>query len=261
MLLAGAVCISLVALWSGQVIPPQPTGLSVHAHLEPSLTSRSAHPLYDNLFMRVLPDQEARAYFVARGLPDAAVLDRYALPENEARVRARLGPGSETLAFPMWEPAALTAPELLSARRWIAARGTSTHIGWLVQHPFDRLDEIARASFLILSPPGLGYYMPDGYQADGIPLSQNAGVLLLLAIAFPVSLRRFRRSGLVGLGACLVLAGVAGATASYFGDAAEIQRHCYGPGQLVVLGLAVGLVGWVETGVTRGRGERGEPTP
>ncbi len=258
-LLSVAVCVSLVALWSSHVIPPQPTGLSVHASLEPPLTARSAHPLYDNLFMRVLPDPEARSYFLARGLPDVAALDRYAVPIDEAGLRARLGPESEALTFPLWEPAALTDPELADARAWLAARGTSTYVGWLFQHPLDRFDELARASFLILAPNDLAYYMPDGFPRDGISLAGNAGVVLLLVIGFPVFLTRFRGSGFVGLGACLVLGGVAGATASYLGDAAEIQRHCYGPGQLVILGLAVGFLGWVEAGGTRGQGRRGEP--
>ena len=77
-------------------------------------------------------------------------------------------------------------------------------------------------------------------------LTQKHAFLLVLVIAAPALLWRPRAAPLRGLALCLLASGLFGVAAAYYGDAAEVSRHCYGPGQQVVLALFVALLAWVD---------------
>jgi predicted MFS family arabinose efflux permease len=66
--------------------------------------------------------------------------------------------------------------------------------------------------------------------------------LLALLLATPWLLRGQRADALSGLALCMIASGLAGVVASYYGDAVELSRHCYGAGQQVVLGMFLALV-------------------
>ena len=44
----------------------------------------------------------------------------------------------------------------------------------------------------------------------------------------------------------IVLSAIAAAGASYFGDAFEVGRHCYGAGQQLLLGVYIAVVAWLD---------------
>lgn len=86
-------------------------------------------------------------------------------------------------------------------------------------------------------------YMPRGWHR-GVTreVTTSEAVLLALLIAAPWLLRRPRSHPLTGVAFVLVASGVVGAFAAFYGDAIEIARHCYGPGQQIVLGLFLAVV-------------------
>jgi hypothetical protein len=120
--------------------------------------------------------------------------------------------------------------------------------------------EVIRFRWSILDP-GLRVYMPKHWSATK-PLPQkltlHRNVLLLLVLASPALFRRPRVDPLCGLALCIVVSGVVGSFAAYYGDAIELVRHCYGCGQQVVFGLVLGLLAYLDR---RGRGERHPPQP
>jgi hypothetical protein len=133
-----------------------------------------------------------------------------------------------------------------------------------MRHPIDRTIELVKARWITLSP-GLGTYMPGGWirRASVVrTLTLNRTVLLLLVLASPWLLRRPRADAMCGLALCIVVSGTVGVAAAYYGDAAEVARHCYGAGQQVVLGLFLALIAWADR-VTwpRPRGARNAGSP
>jgi hypothetical protein len=104
--------------------------------------------------------------------------------------------------------------------------------------------------------------MPAGWNPRGSlvrRLTVNRTVLLVLLFAAPLLLRRPRADAGRGLVLCVIVSGLVGVVASYYGDAAEVSRHCYGAGQQVVLGLFLAPVLWldrVERPRWLGRGRR-----
>jgi hypothetical protein len=78
--------------------------------------------------------------------------------------------------------------------------------------------------------------------------------LLVLLLVAPLLLRKPRADARCGLVLCMIVSGVVGVAASYYGDAAEVSRHCYGAGQQVVLGLFLALVVWLDRVALPGRG-------
>ena len=189
------------------------------------LTARAAYPLVNNILVRVLPDPEARAYFEDRGL-EMQELEPYASPPHIEAYLASHQPGS-------------------TSHHWIASHGSLTFLTFLIRHPLQRIGELAADGWTVLAPD-LHAYMPDGWsrRAFGHPvlawfrgLTASRGAIIVIGIlALSLGLLRLRTDPMRQLGYCIVISGIVGGVASYYGDAIELPRHCYGAGQQVVTG-------------------------
>lgn len=217
-----------VALWSTRVVPEP---LPFQRSWAVPLTSRAGYPLIDNILIRVMHDD--RAWLAERGAP-LDVLAPFADPEPRA------------------DKLVQRAPELAAAQAWLVDDGAATYLRWLARHPLDRLGELVGARWTVLA----GAYastMPVGWVAHDAAhpavdllrrLTTARWLLLALIAASPLLLRRPRADPLAGIALCLVASGAVAAAASYYGDAVELARHCYGAGQQIVLGLFLaGLAG------------------
>jgi hypothetical protein len=150
-------------------------------------------------------------------------------------------------------------PEHRPVQDWLVDHGSSTYMRWLVQHPLDRVLELVAARWTALSGP-TSRYMPGGWTPHGSlvrRLTLNRTLLLVLLFVAPLLLRKPRVDARLGIVLCMIASGVVGVAASYYGDAAEVSRHCYGAGQQIVLGLFLALVVWLDRVVLPGR--RGRP--
>jgi len=226
-----------VALWSSRVPPTMPNGVSYQQGWDPIVTPRAVWPTIDNIFRRVLPDDEARAYFVDHGMPMG--------PDLMAFAGHRAGDLDGRF---------LRGPEMEVARHWIARHGTRVYLRWLVRHPIARADELVGHLWDVLAPRDFSAYMPPGWRrADpGHPvrdlirgLTESEGVVLVLLLLAPALLRRPRAHPLAGVALCAIASGAIGAAAAYYGDAQELIRHTWGAGQQIVLGLALALLAWL----------------
>jgi hypothetical protein len=187
----------------------------------PRFTPRAAYPMVHNVLWRVYPDE------------------RDALPAGLAPFAVRRSERIEQLVR--------ADPEARPLQDWLIDHGSAVYMRWLVRHPVDRVRELI-ASRWTLIVPHVQAYMPGGWEpgAGLRALTANHWLLLLLVIAGPWLLWRPRTDPLRGVALCVVISGVAGVAASYYGDATEIPRHCYGAGQQVVLGLFVALVAAID---------------
>ncbi|MDA0302140.1 MAG: hypothetical protein O2822_06390, partial [Chloroflexi bacterium] len=229
---SAALLVTAGALWTAQVVPRQPTGLTLTRGWDASATPRARIPVFNNLFIRILPDAEARAWFAARGMPLSPPIIALQAP-----------PGAAPWA---WDRRALADPAFAPLRAWVGRDGTFTYLRWLAIRPLHRVDEIVRDAGGLLAPRDLDFYMPAGWARERVPVTTNAALILALLVAAPFASRHVRRSGAISVAWCLVISGSVSAVAAYYGDAIEISRHAYGAGQQVVVGLAIGAAGWVE---------------
>ena len=138
-------------------------------------------------------------------------------------------------------------PATLPLHTWIVEHGRAAYARWLFGHPIDRTAELVRERWTILAGP-YEHYMPAGWERGGTlrRLTQNRTLLTLLLLAAPLLLSRPRRDLLRGIALCIVVSGLVGAVASYYGDAAEVSRHCYGAGQQIVFGLCFAVLAWLD---------------
>lgn len=211
-------------------VAPEPTPFSVQQGWPRESTPRGGYSTVDNVFDRVLTDPDARAYFEAHGLPQAAELA--ALPDRH------------TIYYD---------EHYAPARRWIAERALGTFLGYLARHPVDRVVELARDLGVLAGLEVEGFYMPQGWtgfrwqkrawplRALRDPLSSEP-IVALLALAALFAIVRARREPLARVAIVLVASGLVGSVAAYYGDASEVARHCYGSGQQIVVGLCVALL-------------------
>jgi hypothetical protein len=221
---------ALVLLGSTRVVPdPLPFQQSWYV----PLTARAGYPMIDNVLIRVMHDD--RAWLAERGAP-IAVLAQYADPE------ARTDKLVQRLR------------ELAAAQDWLADDGNATYVCWLLRHPLDRIGELVHARWTVLAGP-YASTMPLGWIAHDPAhpvvdllrrLTTTRWILLALLAASPLVLRRPRAYPLAGIALCLIASGVAAAAASYYGDAVELARHCYGAGQQIVLGLFLAALAWLD---------------
>lgn len=182
---------------------------------------RTAYPLVDNLALRVFPDDDLPADFATFGVRD----------------------GSQELNV---ERIVRAGPEHRATQDWIVDHGLATYAGWWLHHPFARLGELI--DWRIVDGP-LNRYMPQGWsRSTWLPrrLTTSHLVLLVLIVASPFLLRRPRKHPLRGLALCMLASGLAGLVVAYYGDAAEVTRHCYGSGQQIALALFVALLAWLD---------------
>ena len=190
--------------------------LLYQAPWSPGFTPRSGYPMLDNVILRA----------------------RSEVPQE---LQPLIGPPDQI--WQLLEP----RPQALPLHEWILEHGRSVYARWLFTHPIDRAVELVEARWTVLAGP-YERYMPAGWERGGSlrRLTQNRILLIALMLAAPVLLWRPRRDALRGLAACIIASGLVGAVASYYGDAAEISRHCYGAGQQIVFGLFLAAIAWLD---------------
>ena len=184
----------------------------------PRFTPRGAYPLVHNVLWRVYPDE------------------RDALP-------AGLAPFA-TYRSDQIERFVHADPEARPLQDWVLDHGAGIYAHWLVRHPIDRVRELIAARWHLFAPR-LEAYMAAGWDPGTgslRALTANRWLLMLLLLAGPWLLWRPRADPLRSAALCVVISGVVGVVASYYGDATELRRHCYGPGQQVLLGLVIGAL-------------------
>lgn len=217
---------ALVVLWSTRVAP-EPLPFQ-RGWWTPQLTARASYPIANNLLTRVLPVD--RAWLVERGAP-VADLERLKFPDKLVGI----------------------APENTAAQAWVASDGAATYVRWLLRHPGDRIAELGGDWVTLLVGRNAGA-MPVGWAAGDRGalgplrrLTTNRYLLLALLLASPLLVFRPRRDPRRGLALVLIASGLLGAIAAYYGDAAELSRHCYGSGQQIALGLFLALLARLDT--------------
>lgn len=237
-LAAAMVLVAGFAITSTTIAPTPPTGLTLDATWKPNMLARGTFSLVNNVFERVAGDRDGRTALVERGFPQLAEIDAYWKLSRRT-------------------PAALTDPRFDAARDWVVEHGAALYVSWLVTHPLARSRELLAHVWNVMSPADLAGYVPrrwsHRYGPMGIVLHRvttNVVVLVVLMLAAPWLLRRPRAHPLTGVALVLVLSGMVGAAAAYYGDTLEISRHCYGSGQQIVLGLFLAVVAWLDQRAT-----------
>lgn len=227
-LAAVVVVLSLLSIRSAGVTPSTPTDIGWNRDWQPEALPRSALPMVNNLFHRVLPNPEAVAFFRARGMPwsdELAAFSGYWAIDHEARF--------------------LKDPTFVPVLRWLRDHGTSTWALWLLEHPLERADEVIGAQWSLLGDGPLVVYMPPAWRADwrGHPIADfvrhvptRRFFILLLIVVAPL-LVRGARAPLRGIAGCTIAGALIALPAAYYGDAMEVERHCYGSAQQLVIGL------------------------
>jgi hypothetical protein len=236
-LLAAVVGVAAVAEIPTGYIKPDP--FPFQHYWNPQLTARNTYLLINNVLIRMMHDD--RDWLAERGAP-VDELARFTDPE------------------PVTDKLVQADAHADAAQTWIIEHGSGTYLRWLLRHPIARAIELVEQRWLILSsryslmPFGWIEHDPDHPAVDIIRrVTTNRWLILLLLLASPLLLWRPRASPLRGIAVCLIASGLLGAAAAYYGDAAELARHCYEPGQQIVLGLVIALVATVDAFVRRSR--------
>lgn len=200
-----------VVLWSTSV---SHAPLPYQRAWYPAFTARGAYPMLDNLIKRVRVDQPAEVPPPLRPFDDAM-------------------------------PVVVGGPELRPLQAELTARGTSIYVRWLLRHPVARVIEVIEHRWVVLAG-NMSAYMPQRWAPSARAPTSNRWVLQLLLLACPLLLWRLGASPLRRALLCIVVSALVGIMASYYGDAVELARHCYGAGQQLVLGMFIALVGWLD---------------
>jgi hypothetical protein len=212
--------------------------LSGYVYVAQRVSHRNQYAFDNNIGLRVLPNNELRAWFVAGGMPlDAALLERtgHSAFDDDRRF--------------------VNDPQLERFRRWIEGPGSRRMLESLVVRAPDWYRMLNRESSSILSTTYREY---DGYavgdrlprrtplQLGGPSTQRGLKVWLVLASVGVASAFVFSRSPRVAFFAAggLVFALVE-VYLSYVGDALEVARHLAGAQHRLaitfVLAVAVGL--------------------
>lgn len=130
---------------------------------------------------------------------------------------------------------------------WLVDHGTGVYARWLVSHPLDRIGDLVDGTWTAITVEPR-HYMPGGWHRGFVlrRLTTSPWTLGALLLLSPLLLRRPRADPLCGVGTCMLASAAVGLAASYYGDAAEIARHCYPAGQQLVLGLFIALLAWLD---------------
>jgi hypothetical protein len=219
-LAAVSAAAALLMLLTPSVVPDR---LPYQATWYPRLASRQMYPVINNVLARVMADD--REWLADRGAP-VELLDKFAGDVSTDKL-------------------VQDVPELRPAQDWIAEHGQGTYVRWLLRHPIDRTFQLVGAWTTVLAAHNTTT-MPVGWRAhDNIALdllrglTTNRWIVLALVAVSPILLWRPRRDPRTAIALVMVASGTIGTAAAYYGDAAEIARHCYGAGQQIVLGLFI----------------------
>lgn len=217
------LALATVALWSAT---REHAPLPFQSAWYVPFTPRNRFPLVNNLFLRVGHDEPSR------------------LPAEVLRL-------DNAMAF------VNAGAEARPAQDWVVQHGASVYAGWLVSHPLDRVGDVLGQRWPLLTG-SLAHYMPGHWvatnQSPVRAVTYSRWVLRILLVACLMFLWRARREQLHGLILCLLLSALAGVFASYYGDAVELARHCYGAAQQFVFGLFLACIAWLDS-IRRGTGE------
>jgi len=218
---------ALLMLVTPSVVPDR---LPYQASWYPPLASRQMYPVIDNVLARMMVDD--REWLADRGAP-VELLDPFA---------ADVATDKLVQDVPAFRP----------AQDWIAEHGQGTYVRWLLRHPIDRTVELIGAWRTVLAAHNTTT-MPAGWRAhDGVALdllrgvTTNRWIVLALVAVSPILLWRPRRDRRTAIALVMVASGTIGTAAAYYGDAAEIARHCYGAGQQIVLGLFIAALAFAD---------------
>lgn len=195
-----------------------------------SASERNQYPLFNNIGLRILPDEAMTESFAARGMPlDAAVRDRT---------------GADT-----WDDDAafLRSPELADLRTWVRGSGQWVQMTSLVidadfwlEATADVLPRSLAYGFGDYDRFGVTERLPDRlFWFDGTRTAAAFGTLTALTgVALLALARRSRRLAAV-FGVALVAAGL-DIYVSATTDAVEVLRHLIGPNlRFQVVGVAL----------------------
>jgi len=234
--LGAAAIVAVFVLWSTNVSPGM-TDLTFQKGWPADFRARMTYSTMDNVVDRVLPDPAARQFFVEHGLPETGPL---------------VGPtGHERI---------IIDPALAPLRHWIATDARRVWIAWLVSTPLQRIEDQWEHGWQLLGVANDEHSInkPKHWAKHDLfairQLSSNHAVVGLLLIALPALLYVGRRHRLMRMILPMIAGGWLGSLAAMYGDSDEIGRHCYGSGQLVVLGLVMALVVGVEISARRSPG-------
>ncbi len=101
--------------------------------------------IYDNLKVRIMPDPQARTFFISAGLPlTPRFLEIQALSQRQYQV------------------AMFTDPALQPVREWIEEKGRATYLAYLLSRPFLTLFEPLQQGFHLLNGNNAEYRRPVG---------------------------------------------------------------------------------------------------
>lgn len=196
--------------------------------------------LTDVLLMRILPDQEAAAYFSERGMPLNDIVLSYA------------GRGTKTVQDQLFAE----SPEF---GRWVDENGKRVYQAWLLTHPRSvteawqgllyyriRLPWAGKGVTL----PGISFRLLWGYYHLGRAPPWLWGFLALAPLGIS-AVRAYRFQRIIPsvdlLSAALVPVTLAMAFVSYHGESLELPRLMMPAGLLYRVTLLVGLAAWVQS--------------
>jgi hypothetical protein len=211
-------------------------GMFVLQTLSFSSGNRWVIHIYDQLGMRLLEDNRAYQYFVSAGLPVTPDLMKITtMPSTEYQVYLQ------------------SAPEMQAVRDWVARRGNTTYLGYLLSDPLDAALEPLGKLPVLLNGTNLEYHYPR-YAAPTIPSwlevfsgkaypRQPAILLAFFALglfftaAYFFGARPGRTSWLVL--AVLILTLYPLLFIVWHGNPMELERHA------TQLGIQLRLAGWM----------------
>jgi len=220
-----AVAVAVFVLWSTSVSPGV-THLTFQGDWPEEFRARMTYSMMNNIVDRVLPDPDAREFFIAHGLPEASTK---VVPDQREQI--------------------IVDPALAAVRHWIAKDARRVWMIWLLSTPGTRIRDQWEHGWQMLGAADDEHvlYMPKHWRNRGMSsafrrLLSNHTLLALLLLALPGLMYFGRRHRLTSLVPAMIAGGWLASMASLYGDSAEIGRHCYGSGQVVVLGLLLALL-------------------
>ena len=233
-----AAVVAVFVLWSTNVRPGN-TNLTFQSGWPEELRARVTYSMMNNLVDRVEPDPAARQFFVEHGLPQTELL---------------IGPWAEVDGRILFDPA------LAAVRHWISTDARHVWLLWLLSSPWQRIEDQWEHGWQLLGVANDEHatYKPKHWAKHQLfairRLSSMHAVVGLLLLALPGLLYVSRRHRLMRMIPPMIVGGWFASLAAMYGDSAEIGRHCYGSGQLIVLGLVMALVVGVEISARRSPG-------
>lgn len=231
-----AAVVAVFILWSTSVSPGM-TKLTFQSGWPEELRGRVSYSMINNIVYRVLPDPEARQFFIEHGLP-----------QNGSLIGPRIG--GRIIFDPVLEP----------VRHWVSADARHVWIVWLLSKPWQRIEDQWQHGWQLLGIANDEHRTnkPKHWSQHGLfalrQLSSTHVVVGLLVILLPGLLYVGRRHRVMRLIPPMIAGGWLASLAALYGDSDEIGRHCYGSGQLVVLGLVMALVLFVDFSARRSPG-------